>query len=155
MPKNSNLYRLGLLGGVAVIAAGSLAYWIWSGNGNEAERLALGRSLYGQHCASCHGVYLEGQPDWRKPLPNGRLPAPPHDASGHTWHHPDEILFRITKEGTAAIVGNGHQSDMPGFGDIMTDEEIRAVLAFIKSTWPERIRNAQDQRNAAKQEASQ
>lgn len=99
MPKNSSLYRLGLLGVVAIIAAGGLAYWIWSGDGNEVERLALGRSLYGQHCASCHGVNLEGQPDWRKPLPNGRLPAPPHDASGHTWHHPDEILFRITKEG--------------------------------------------------------
>jgi mono/diheme cytochrome c family protein len=44
---------------------------------------------------------------------------------------------------------------MPGFGDVMTDDEIKAVLAFIKSTWPERIRKAQDQRNAAKQGASQ
>jgi mono/diheme cytochrome c family protein len=148
MPKNSNLYRFGLPGAVAIIAAGGLAYWTWSGSGNDgaadpAERLALGRSLYGQHCASCHGVNLEGQPDWRKPLPNGRLPAPPHDASGHTWHHPDEILFRITKEGTAAIVEGGYQSDMPGFGGVLSDAEIRAVLAYIKSTWPEKLREHQ------------
>jgi mono/diheme cytochrome c family protein len=83
------------------------------------------------------------------------MPAPPHDASGHTWHHPDEALFRVTKEGSAAVAGGGYESDMPGFGDVMTDAEIRAVLAFIKSNWPERIRNAQEQRNAAKQEASQ
>jgi mono/diheme cytochrome c family protein len=44
---------------------------------------------------------------------------------------------------------------MPGFGDVMTDDEIRAVLTFIKSIWPERIRKAQDQRSIAKQEAPQ
>ena len=73
-------------------------------------------------------------------LPNGRMPAPPHDASGHTWHHSDQELFLITKEGLAAVVP-GYESDMPAFGDRLSDEEIRVVLAFIKSTWPERERN--------------
>jgi mono/diheme cytochrome c family protein len=50
------------------------------------------------------------------------------------------VLFLITREGLAAVVGGGYQSDMPGFGNILTDEEIRAALAFIKSTWPERER---------------
>ena len=68
------------------------------------------------------------------------MPAPPHDASGHTWHHPDGVLFRITKEGVAAVVGGGYQSDMPAFGDVLSDDEIRAVLAYIKSMWPERER---------------
>ena len=58
--------------------------------------LAEGAQLYAQHCASCHGSQLEGQPNWRERLPNGRLPAPPHDDSGHTWHHPDHVLFAIT-----------------------------------------------------------
>ena len=65
------------------------------------------------------------------------MPAPPHDASGHTWHHPDDQLFRITKEGVSAIVP-GYASDMPAFEGVLSDEEIRAVLAFIGSTWPER-----------------
>ena len=42
-------------------------------------------------------------------LPSGRLPAPLHDALGH----PDGVLFRIVKEGTAEVVGQGYESDMP------------------------------------------
>ena len=98
--------------------------------------LALGGRLYAQHCASCHGANLEGQPDWRKRLPNGRFPAPPHDASGHTWHHPDEVLFAITKHGLVPpYAPAGYQSDMPAFGGKLSDPEIRAVLAYIESRW--------------------
>lgn len=96
-----------------------------------------GRELYLEQCASCHGVDLEGQPDWMARLPNGRLPAPPHDETGHTWHHSDRQLFRIIKEGLASIVP-GYETDMPAFGDTMTDDEISSVLDYIKGTWPER-----------------
>ncbi|KFC70290.1 putative bifunctional cbb3-type cytochrome c oxidase subunit II/cytochrome c [Devosia sp. LC5] len=96
-----------------------------------------GRELYLEQCASCHGVDLEGQPDWMARLPNGRLPAPPHDETGHTWHHSDRQLFRIIKEGLASIVP-GYETDMPAFADTMTDDEIRSVLDYIKGTWPER-----------------
>jgi mono/diheme cytochrome c family protein len=65
-------------------------------------------------------------------LPNGRLPAPPHDATGHTWHHPDRELFEITKNGPAGIAP-GYESDMPAFKDVLNDREIWAVLAYIKS----------------------
>lgn len=100
------------------------------------QTLALGEKLYAQHCASCHGGSLEGQPNWRSRLPNGRMPAPPHDESGHTWHHPDEVLFGITKHGVVPpYAPPGYQSDMPGFGGKLTDEEIRAVLAYIASHW--------------------
>lgn len=111
--------------------------------GASAEVISQGRQIYVDQCAACHGADLEGQPDWRSPLPSGRLPAPPHDASGHTWHHPDDVLFRIVKEGTAAIVVGGYESDMPGLGGVLSDAEIRAVLAYIKSTWPERERSYQ------------
>ena len=110
----------------------------------SAEIIEQGRQVYADQCASCHGADLEGQPDWRTPLPSGRLPAPPHDASGHTWHHSDDVLFRIVKEGTAAIVGGGYESDMPGFGGVLSNAEIEAVVAYIKSTWPERERAHQE-----------
>jgi mono/diheme cytochrome c family protein len=100
--------------------------------------LDRGAALYAEQCAACHGAALEGQANWREPTPEGRLRAPPHDATGHTWHHGDAVLFRIVKEGSAAVVGGGYQSDMPGFGDVLGDAEIRDVLAFIRSTWPER-----------------
>jgi mono/diheme cytochrome c family protein len=109
----------------------------------NAQTLANGRAVYHEHCASCHGANLEGQPDWQTPLPSGRLPAPPHDASGHTWHHSDRVLFEITKYGTAAVVGSGYESDMLGFGPVLTDDQIHEVLAFLKSKWPQRERRYQ------------
>ena len=111
-----------------------------------AEEGMDGAALYQQNCASCHGTELQGQPDGRSLGPDGRLPAPPHDATGHTWHHGDDILFRITRDGTAAVVGGGYESDMPGFADALIDAEIRAILDYIKSTWPERERAYQRER---------
>ena len=109
----------------------------------QDARLASGKALYQENCASCHGSNLEGQADWKIRLPNGRLPAPPHDESGHTWHHPDRVLVDIVNRGTAAIVGGGYESDMPGFGDVLSDEEVIAILDYIKSTWPARAHDAQ------------
>jgi mono/diheme cytochrome c family protein len=119
----------------------------------DPAQLALGEKLYAQHCAACHGARLEGQPDWQKRLPNGRFPAPPHDDSGHTWHHGDEILFAITKNGLVPpYAPAGYESDMPAFAGKLTDEEIRAVLAWIESHWSADVRklHAEMARNARK-----
>lgn len=114
----------------------------------ENRQLVLkGRGLYAQHCASCHGKDLEGEPNWKTPKPNGRLPAPPHDMTGHTWHHPDQVLFEMTKRGTEAYIGRGYKSDMIGFKEILSDEEIVAVLSFIKSTWPLKDQKRHDRMN--------
>jgi len=143
--------------GVVVTGIALALAWPWladqvAGGNASAATIALGKALYARHCASCHDARLEGQSDWKSPLPSGRLPAPPHDASGHTWHHPDGVLFRVTKEGPAAVVGGGYQSDMPGFGNVLRDEEIRAVIGFIKSTWPERERAYQAEMSRREQD---
>jgi len=116
----------------------------------DAARTARGERVYVQHCASCHGARLEGQPEWRRRLANGRLPAPPHDESGHTWHHPDSVLFAITRNGLVPPhAPQGYESDMPAFGTLLKDEEIWAVLAFIKSRWTSReVRAARAQMSA-------
>jgi mono/diheme cytochrome c family protein len=124
---------------ITAIAISSVAW----GCGERRADLALGEKLYAQHCAACHGAKLEGQPNWRARLPNGRMPAPPHDDSGHTWHHPDEVLFGITKHGLVPpYAPPAYASDMPGFADKLSDEEIRAVLAYIASTWPREVLQA-------------
>jgi len=38
-------------------------------------------------------------------------------------------------------------SGMPGFGSVLDASEIEAILDYIKSTWPERIRKTQAQRS--------
>jgi S-disulfanyl-L-cysteine oxidoreductase SoxD len=116
---------------------------------DDVAVLAAGKQVYDRQCASCHGAKLEGQPDWRTRDASGRLPAPPHDASGHTWHHPDEVLFRIVKEGVAKTANlKDYQSAMPVYGGVLTDAEIVAVLSYIKANWPPDIRRRHDELNA-------
>lgn len=124
-------------------AVQALASAPWLADANNRNQVDWGRETYARACASCHGANLEGQPGWKAKLPDGRYPAPPHDQSGHTWHHPDHVLFGITKFGGQAAAPAGFVSGMPAFKDTLTDGEIAAILAFIKSTWPEDIRGRQ------------
>ncbi len=120
--------------------------------GADPQSIANGQVLYAENCAACHGANLEGQPQWQSPGPDGRLPAPPHDPSGHTWHHGDDLLFSYTKlGGKAALAAKGidFDSGMPGFGETLSDSEIQDILNFIKSTWPERERELQATRTEA------
>lgn len=113
-----------------------------------AAMVETGGEVYAESCASCHGAKLEGQANWRRRTEDGRMPAPPHDDNGHTWHHADRDLFTITKLGVGAVVP-GYESDMPAFEGTLSDAEIAAVLAFIKTSWSERQRRSQAEVTAA------
>jgi len=95
------------------------------------EWVTRGMVIYARECATCHGANLEGLPDWKQSLPDGSLPPPPHDSSGHTWHHPDSLLLAIIAEGGDPA----YNSKMPAFRDKLTEQERKAVLEFIKSRW--------------------
>lgn len=140
-----------------LLAGGALIGWAWLGQGakntgsgsntakagllrpDDARLVAMGEKIYARACASCHGANLEGQPGWR----TKRGLAPAHDETGHTWHHPDTLLLRIVREGTVRMGGR-----MPGFKGVLTEEEMLAVLSYIKSRWPARIRQTHDTINA-------
>ena len=97
----------------------------------DAKTAARGSALYLPHCAACHGSNLEGVPDWKIPLPNGSFPAPPHDSTGHTWHHPDAVLLGVIANGGDPA----SKSTMPAFKDKLTADEMSAILEFFKSRW--------------------
>ena len=105
--------------------------------------IAEGKEIYVQHCQSCHGDKLQGQPNFRQRLPNGKMPAPAHDATGHTWHHADWQLLEMTKTGRQPFRPSNYKTDMPAYKDKLSDAEIMMVLVFIKSTWPENIQRRQ------------
>ena len=147
-----NRIGVGLFAVSFALLAGAILFALMSEEKSLADpentsQVARGGSIYTQLCASCHGARLEGQPNWQEKLPTGRMPAPPHDASGHTWHHPDSVLFGITKHGLVAgkYAPPKYESDMPAFGGVLTDDGIWAVLAYIKSSWPQDIRKAQNE----------
>ncbi len=107
----------------------------------DPRSVEQGEAIYAQQCAACHGVSLEGEADWKSQNPDGSFRAPPHDASGHTWHHSDAQLFDAIRLGGARLPAEvGGTSAMPAYGSILGEQEITAVLDFIKSTWPEEQR---------------
>jgi len=132
---------------LTVLAVAALALYlggvITPARQDDPQRLARGVELYGTYCAACHGANLEGQANWQQRGADGLMPAPPHDETGHTWHHPDQQIFQIIKLGTAALVGDNYKTSMTGFGDRLSDDEIGAILDYIKSGWPEAIRQRQ------------
>ncbi|PUB08237.1 c-type cytochrome [Yoonia sediminilitoris] len=112
----------------------------------DLDVVSRGTTVYQENCASCHGINLEGQPNWRSRDEDGLLPAPPHDASGHTWHHDGETLFQLTKYGVGALINDpDYASNMPIYDGVLSDDEIIAVLSYIKSTWPDEIRARHDE----------
>lgn len=87
-----------------------------------------GKALYSAQCLTCHGDET-GQ--------NRQLDAPPHNGEGHTWHHPDRLLFQWVMDGPPL------RTAMPTFRSKLSEREVVAVLAFIKTWWPEEIRRNQ------------
>lgn len=106
--------------------------------------VSTGKEIYLQYCASCHGEKLQGQSNWRQRDTAGYLPAPPHDESGHTWHHPDTYLFLMTKYGIEKMIGKEYPNNMPAYEGKLTEKEIIAVLSYIKSTWPKELQTQHD-----------
>jgi S-disulfanyl-L-cysteine oxidoreductase SoxD len=140
---------------VAGLAITCVGWWLWKTaepvpllRTDDTQLLVRGRSIYVAQCASCHGVNREGQANWRERGADGQLPAPPHDETGHTWHHPDELLFRITRDGVAKVAGMpDYVSSMPAYGGTLNDAEIVAVLSWIKSQWSVQVRTDHDDIN--------
>lgn len=107
------------------------------------EAYAMGQQVYAQNCSACHGINGEGQfPD--APMERdetGRLGAPPHNGDGHTWHHDDDLLHNIVREGGMGTPDMFYP--MPAFGELLRVEQIEAVLFYIKTFWTEEQRQRQ------------
>lgn len=107
----------------------------------DAAEVIQGRQIYLEQCAICHGQQAEGQPHWKQPDAQGNMPAPPHDDTGHTWHHADGLLYEIIRDGFRdPLKPPDDPLTMPAFGDKLNDTEIRAVITYFKSLWSEQNR---------------
>ena len=131
---------------VAAAAAGYIALtgsFAGRGTGLDPQVVARGQALYTEHCQRCHGADLEGQKGWETRRADGTIPAPPQNETGHTWQHPDRQIFDYIRLGGGIFSKRGERSEMPSFGDTLGEPDIWAVMAYIKSRWPEETRARQ------------
>ncbi len=110
-------------------------------------QVSRGHQVYAAECAACHGSELEGQARWWEPGADGLLPAPPHDASGHTWQHSDRELTELVAHSVAAFAPAGYRTGMPAYAGRLSPGQIASVIAYVKSTWPTGIRAYQAAQN--------
>lgn len=76
---------------------------------------------------------------------------PPHNARGHTWHHPDCQLTQTVLNGSGEMgemmrrmMGASENTPrMPVFRGSLAEEDVAAMLAYIKSWWTEEQRQWQ------------
>lgn len=131
----------------AVFVLSLAACWRQQASVAASLDLVEGERIYQAECAACHGAKLQGQPDWRTRRADGKLPAPPHDASGHTWHHPMEQLIAMVKFGMVPPnAPTGYVSDMPAYAGKLSDRQIQSVLAYIENQWPAEVRSLRAER---------
>jgi Cytochrome c. len=89
---------------------------------------AQGRTVYEAQCVSCHGDRLQGQAGWQMQTVSGSPKlAPPLDATGHGWQHSDEQLAEVIRNGS---------DPMPSFAAVLAEQDIQAVIAYFKASWP-------------------
>ena len=108
----------------------------------DFQQVLRGGRIYQQNCATCHGKLAQGAPNWRQRDANGKYPAPPLTGDGLTWHHPMKVLVNTVKNGTIPLGGS-----MPAWGDKLSEQDIRDVLAWVQAQWPDEIYARWYQRN--------
>lgn len=101
----------------------------------DPDLVALGRQVYEQNCASCHGAQGEDVPDWQVPNAAGELPPPPHGSTGHTWKHSDAMLYQIISQGWRDPFNETERLTMPAFRGVLSPREIQAVVAYLRTLW--------------------
>lgn len=100
-----------------------------------AAQAARGLVVYERHCMECHGAQGRGQSgDWRVRDAQGHYPPPPLDDSAHAWHHPTAALLEAIRDGSPAGEGN-----MPAWRGRLSEQDMRDVVAYIKSLWSDEV----------------
>jgi mono/diheme cytochrome c family protein len=111
----------------------------------DPGEVKFGRAVYVQYCASCHGAHGEGQPNWQNYDERGELPAPPHNAEGHTWRHSDAELYEMVSKGMRDPFNKTARLTMPPFGSTLSPRQIRAVITYLKTLWTPEERQFQSE----------
>ncbi len=97
--------------------------------GTKEEQIQAGSELFAENCADCHGAEGEGGEIKDKP---GEVTAPLNSEDFLVGHF-DDTIFQLISYGQP---GEGMQAFGLAYGGALNDQEIRAIIAFMRS-WAE------------------
>lgn len=109
-----------------------------TGKRPDTQAAQRGEKAYNVYCVSCHGKRGTGE----QPIPAsirkpGYFEAPALDNSMHAWHHTDEALTKTI------LKGSSRTNRMPAWNKVMSKDQARDVVAYIKSLWSPRFLSCQ------------
>jgi mono/diheme cytochrome c family protein len=88
------------------------------------DEIETGERVYDSLCVSCHGIYGRGDGELA-----GSLPAPPRDLTTAPSQH------QVSDEELRWVIADGRGA-MPGAGNVLSTDELRAVMAFVRVLSP-------------------
>lgn len=104
----------------------------------DPKMMALGKEVYSResHCATCHQPHGQGLPNLYPPL------------DGSLWATgSDDRMIRLVLDGmhgTIEVKGKKYSSPplppMTGFRHLLNDEEVAAVLTYVRNSWSNRAK---------------
>jgi len=118
-------------GAIVTSKDGGRTWESYMGHDRETPKLiAAARKTYEQYCQSCHGKNGAGErPRDMYAQDQYGFVAPPLDNSAHGWHHTDDGLLHTI------LNGSSRNPRMLPFKDMISEEDARNVVAYIKSLW--------------------
>ncbi len=114
-----------------------------TGKRDTQELIERGARLYQDYCAICHGKEGIGEPSipWSIRRPD-YIAAMPLNESSRAWHHGDDNLMRIILKGNPRS-----RTRMPIWDGVLSVDQARDLVAYIKSLWGDRILECQGPRH--------
>ncbi len=93
----------------------------------QQARFDGGKKLFEGTCAQCHQPHGLGQEGLAPPLVDSEWVL-----------GPDRVLARIALQGAHGqinVKGRNYSMDMPAFGGTFNDEQLAAILTYIRRSW--------------------
>ena len=92
--------------------------------------MSLGKTVYDQRCASCHGTQGEGAPPHYPPLAGNQ--------SIQMQSAVNAIRMVLNGGYPPGTAGNPMPYGMPPFAGTLSDNEVAAVVTYIRTSWGNR-----------------
>lgn len=108
--------------------------WDGAGSGGAAaapDPMVVGKRVYSQNCAVCHQANGEGVAGQFPPLAGSEW------VLSQDWHGDNHIVKIVLNgfQGVVTVKGKQYNNVMAPWGKVLKDDQIAAVITYIRNEW--------------------